>query len=118
MVSSVMYVSCHLLVVHYALLTLESISASTYLCDMVCVWMTCTINSMQLCGEHKDSGILRLGYFASPSSQDAGCSEVESEMKGKNKGDYMYLFFIANSYYQYFLIAPSSLPPIIFFFQS
>lgn len=38
-----------------------------------------------LCGEHKDSGILRLGYFASPSSQDAGCSEVESEMKGKNK---------------------------------
>uniref|UniRef100_A0A6N2N2L6 histone deacetylase n=2 Tax=Salix viminalis TaxID=40686 RepID=A0A6N2N2L6_SALVM len=38
-----------------------------------------------LCGEHKDSGILRLGYFASPSSQDTGCSEVESEMKGKNK---------------------------------
>ncbi|XP_034914819.1 histone deacetylase 15 isoform X4 [Populus alba] len=38
-----------------------------------------------LCGEHKDSGILRLGFFASPSSQDAGCSEVESEMKGKNK---------------------------------
>lgn len=38
-----------------------------------------------LCGEHKDSGILRLGYFASPSSQDAGCSEVESEVKGKNK---------------------------------
>lgn len=38
-----------------------------------------------LCGEHKDSGILRLGYFASPSSQDAGCSELESEMKGKNK---------------------------------
>lgn len=38
-----------------------------------------------LCGEHKDSGILRLGCFASPSSQDAGCSEVESEMKGKNK---------------------------------
>ncbi|XP_011009786.1 PREDICTED: histone deacetylase 15 isoform X1 [Populus euphratica] len=38
-----------------------------------------------LCGEHKDSGILRLGCFASPLSQDAGCSEVESEMKGKNK---------------------------------
>ena len=120
MVSSVMYVSYHLLVVYDALLTFESISASTYLCDMVCVWMICTINSMQLCGEHKDSGILRLGYFASPSSQDAGCSEVESEMKGKNKGDYMYLFFIANCYYyKYFLIAPSPPPPpIIFFFQS
>ena len=113
MVLSVMYVSCHILVVYYALLTLESISGPTYFCDMVCVWMTCTINSVQLCGEHKDSGILRLGYFASPSSQDTGCSEVESEMKGKNKGDYMYLFFIANcsySYCKYFLITPSFSP--------
>lgn len=40
---------------------------------------------MQICGEHKESGILRHGFFASPSSQD-GLMDVESEVKEKYKG--------------------------------
>lgn len=43
---------------------------------------------MQICGEHKESGILRHGFFASPFSQDAGSPEVETEVKGRNKGGY------------------------------
>ncbi|CAK7349766.1 unnamed protein product [Dovyalis caffra] len=34
-----------------------------------------------LCGEHKESGILRQGFLASPSSQDAGSTEGESEVR-------------------------------------
>lgn len=37
-----------------------------------------------ICGEHKESGILRHGFFASPSSQD-GPTDVELEFKGKYK---------------------------------
>ncbi|KAG8661598.1 histone deacetylase 15 isoform X2 [Manihot esculenta] len=39
----------------------------------------------EICGEHKESGILRHGFFASPFSQDAGSPEVETEVKGRNK---------------------------------
>lgn len=42
---------------------------------------------MQICGEHKESGILRHGYFASPFLQDAQLSQVELELDGKYKGD-------------------------------
>ncbi|KAJ0048262.1 hypothetical protein Pint_16417 [Pistacia integerrima] len=39
-----------------------------------------------ICGEHKESGILRHGFFASPSFQD-GLMDVESEVKEKYKGE-------------------------------
>lgn len=42
---------------------------------------------MQICGEHKESGILRRGFFASPFSYDVGPIEVEYEIKG-HKGGY------------------------------
>lgn len=42
------------------------------------------ISSMQICGEHKDSGILRHGFFASP--YQGGLTDVESEVKEKYKG--------------------------------
>jgi hypothetical protein len=46
------------------------------------------IFSMQICGEHKESGILRHGFFASPFSHDVGRPvEVEHEIKG-HKGGY------------------------------
>ncbi|XP_021905585.1 histone deacetylase 15 isoform X2 [Carica papaya] len=38
-----------------------------------------------ICGEHKESGILRHGYFASPFLQDAQLSQVELELDGKYK---------------------------------
>lgn len=44
------------------------------------------MSSVQICGEHKESGILRHGFFASPSSQD-GPTDVELEFKGKYKGN-------------------------------
>ncbi len=47
------------------------------------------IFSMQICGEHKETGILRLGFFASPFSQDLGSSEVESDIKERHKGGYI-----------------------------
>ncbi|XP_050259424.1 histone deacetylase 15 [Quercus robur] len=38
-----------------------------------------------ICGEHKESGILRHGFFASPFSQDVGSAEVESEIKERHR---------------------------------
>ena len=46
------------------------------------------IFSMQICGEHKESEILRHGYFASPFSNDVGPIEAEHEIKGGHKGGY------------------------------
>ncbi|GAV67392.1 Hist_deacetyl domain-containing protein [Cephalotus follicularis] len=34
-----------------------------------------------ICGEHKESGIVRRGFFASPFSQDSGVIEVESKVQ-------------------------------------
>lgn len=52
---------------------------------LLCKWFG-EMSSMQICGEHKESGILRHGFFASPASQD-GPTDVELEFKGKYKGD-------------------------------
>ncbi|KAJ4821933.1 Histone deacetylase 15 [Turnera subulata] len=41
----------------------------------------------EICGEHKESGILRRGFFASAFSQDAGVSESKSEGKERDKDD-------------------------------
>ncbi|XP_035546860.1 histone deacetylase 15 isoform X2 [Juglans regia] len=38
-----------------------------------------------ICGEHKESGILKHGFFASPFSQDVGPAEIELEIKERNK---------------------------------
>ena len=38
---------------------------------------------MQICGEHKESGILRHGYLASPFFKDTGLTEVEEKCGGK-----------------------------------
>ncbi|KAF5730382.1 Histone deacetylase 15 isoform 1 [Tripterygium wilfordii] len=38
-----------------------------------------------ICGEHKESGILRHGYFASPFLQDAGPTEFDSEVEERYK---------------------------------
>ncbi|XP_040996505.1 histone deacetylase 15 isoform X1 [Juglans microcarpa x Juglans regia] len=38
-----------------------------------------------ICGEHKESGILKHGFFASPFSQDVGPVEIELEIKERNK---------------------------------
>ncbi|GLT53065.1 hypothetical protein SLA2020_263610 [Shorea laevis] len=40
------------------------------------------VNQCDICGEHKESGILRHGFFASPFSYDVGPIEVEYEIKG------------------------------------
>lgn len=45
--------------------------------------------SMQICGEHKESGILRHGFFASPFSQGVGSAEVESEIKERHRGRFI-----------------------------
>lgn len=37
---------------------------------------------MQICGEHKDSKILSLGFFASPLAQDENLTEVQGIAKG------------------------------------
>ncbi|KAJ9174078.1 hypothetical protein P3X46_017148 [Hevea brasiliensis] len=42
-----------------------------------------------ICGEHKESGILRHGFLASPFSQDAGVTEVQTQVKGRNKDTYV-----------------------------
>lgn len=41
---------------------------------------------MQICGEHKESGILKHGYFASPFLKEAGLSQNELEVKERYKG--------------------------------
>ena len=47
------------------------------------------IFSMQICGEHKESGILRHGFLASPFSQDVGSAEAESEIKERHRGRFI-----------------------------
>lgn len=44
---------------------------------------------MQICGEHKESGILRHGFLASSLVQDSGFTEIESDIRGRHKGGYM-----------------------------
>ncbi|XP_010549141.1 PREDICTED: histone deacetylase 15 [Tarenaya hassleriana] len=39
-----------------------------------------------ICGEHKESGILRHGYFSSPFLKDSGLAEVESALEEKYGG--------------------------------
>ncbi|CAK9146958.1 unnamed protein product [Ilex paraguariensis] len=39
-----------------------------------------------VCGEHKESGILRHGFFASPFSQEAGLTQNELEIIERSKG--------------------------------
>lgn len=43
---------------------------------------------MQICGEHKESGILRHGFYASPFSQEADLIQAESQVKERHKGDF------------------------------
>lgn len=38
---------------------------------------------LQICGEHKESGILRHGYLASPFFKDTGLAEVEEKCGGR-----------------------------------
>ncbi|XWS37678.1 hypothetical protein CRYUN_Cryun19dG0065800 [Craigia yunnanensis] len=38
-----------------------------------------------ICGEHKESGILRHGFYASPSSPEVDLIQVESEARGRDK---------------------------------
>ncbi|XP_015584442.1 histone deacetylase 15 isoform X1 [Ricinus communis] len=38
-----------------------------------------------ICGEHKESGILKYGFFASPILEDTGLIEIETETKGRDK---------------------------------
>lgn len=52
--------------------------------------------SLQICGEHKESGILRHGFYASPSLQD-GQTDVELEVKGKYKGHFLITLVHRNS---------------------
>lgn len=44
------------------------------------------VSSMQICGEHRESGILKRGFFASPSTKDAELNGSELEGNGKSKG--------------------------------
>lgn len=38
-----------------------------------------------ICGEHKESGILRHGFLASSLLQDSGFTEIESDIRGRHK---------------------------------
>lgn len=42
--------------------------------------------NMQICGEHKDSGILRFGYFASPFLPKGDITENELEATERSEG--------------------------------
>ncbi|KAL5544718.1 hypothetical protein UlMin_008502 [Ulmus minor] len=42
-----------------------------------------------ICGEHKESGILRLGFFASPLLKDASATDLEMEIKEQDKDKLM-----------------------------
>lgn len=42
---------------------------------------------MQSCGEHRESGILKHGFFASPTLQDSNSLEAELETKKTGKGE-------------------------------
>ena len=44
---------------------------------------------MQICGEHKESGILRHGFLASPLLPDSGLTEIDSGIRAKHKGGYL-----------------------------
>ncbi|KAK9278717.1 hypothetical protein L1049_028292 [Liquidambar formosana] len=54
--------------------------------------INCTMVNMDdvvhcdICGEHKESGILRQGFYASPFSQETGLTQVESEVIERYKG--------------------------------
>ncbi|KDP20091.1 hypothetical protein JCGZ_05860 [Jatropha curcas] len=50
----------------------------------------------EICGEHKESGILRHGFLASPFSEDAGLTDVDTEVKGK-KADKSLQYSSSNS---------------------
>lgn len=41
---------------------------------------------MQICGEHKRSGILRNGFYASPFFEDADASSIASEPAARDAG--------------------------------
>lgn len=41
---------------------------------------------VQICGEFKDSEILRLGFFASSVGQDADHEQLQSEVRDRYKG--------------------------------
>lgn len=53
---------------------------------------------MQICGEHKESGILKHGFFASPFSQEAGLIHTDSEVVERCKGGYLLLQFYMVSF--------------------
>lgn len=53
---------------------------------------------MQICGEHKESGILKHGFFASPFSQEAGLIHTDSEVVERGKGGYLLLQFYMLSF--------------------
>lgn len=55
--------------------------------------------SMQICGEHKESGILKHGFFASPFSQDVGPVELELEIKERHNGGNAYFAISFVSYF-------------------
>ena len=52
---------------------------------------------MQICGENKESGILRHGFFASPFSQ-AGLIHTDSIVAERCKGDYLLLWLCMFSF--------------------
>lgn len=45
---------------------------------------------MQICGEHRDSGILRHGFYASPFTQDMGAPSIEAEAQELCEGGYIF----------------------------
>lgn len=52
---------------------------------------------MQVCGEHKESGILRSGFFSSPFSPE-GLVRTDLEVVERCKGDYLLLLLFMLSF--------------------
>lgn len=58
----------------------------SFFCNSYLVWIFSPIYNLQICGEHKESGILRHGFFASSISQEADLREEELELVQRSKG--------------------------------
>lgn len=58
-------------------------SAYVYMHNVYWLSITKVDSLMQICGEHKESGILRHGYLASPFFKDTGLTEVEEKCGGR-----------------------------------
>lgn len=85
-ISTLFLLYCGAFFIYFHFLYMAYIFYLSIFCNSYLVWIFSPIYNLQICGEHKESGILRHGFFASPISQEADLREEELELAQRSKG--------------------------------